>query len=600
MDFVGQHEELCCRPRGDILRTPRLRFWITQEISIAILFSLFLVWTFSELNAQTAPPPPSSVTPPTLRPPPISGGAIAIPQAPGLQAPAGADRVSVTLRRARLEGAFEEMADANKQFVDAVTGRRVTVARVYQAAQELEAAYAQAGYILVRVALPPQQLVDGGTIRLIVIDGYIEAIDVKGVPERIRNIVVARTNSLIGKRHIKLGEIERRLLIAGDAPGLRLRSTIARGETEGGTKLILDGIYHVVTGSLSAENRLPATLGTWSHTAALSLNSAFGMGEQIYGSFTAPNPLKDTFNDAARIRVVGAGAIIPIGADGWILNPEYTLSRTRAIALIGVPDGVAWFERWAVRTSYPVIRSRLGTVILQGAFEQNTQYTDAFDFGTELNRDRYGVLRGGADAAFPSPWGAGFLVSALFSYGLGGRDQTDATNSGIPLSRIGAGPVFSKLSGTVRIQQPLLETFQLNLIGRGQTSFGSPLLRSEQFGLDAPDGVSSFPTGTFLVDEGVSGRAELARPFDWRTEQLTTTVTPYVFGATSKGFLNMPTAVEPSSIVASSIGVGVRAGLDHLSSFNGLSAALEWGKQYSDYPGFVAGYRTTVVLSAKF
>ena len=482
----------------------------------------------------------------------------------------------------------------------AVTGRRVTVARVYQAAQELEAAYAQAGYILVRVALPPQQLVDGGTIRLIVIDGYIETIDVRGVPERVRNVVLARTNSLIGKRHIKLGEIERRLLTAGDAPGLRLRSTIARGEKEGGTKLILDGIYHIVTGSLSAENRLPATLGTWSYTAALSLNSAFGMGEQIYGSFTAPNPLKDTFNEAARIRVVGGGMIIPLGVDGWILNPEYTLSRTRSIALLGVPDGVAWFERWTVRTSYPVIRARSGTVILQGAFEQNTQYTDAFDFGTELNRDRYTVLRGGADAAFPLPWGANFLMSALFSHGLGGRDQTDAANSGIPLSRIGAGPVFSKLSGTVRIQQPLPETYQLNLIGRGQASFGSPLLRSEQFGLDAPDGVSSFPAGTFMVDEGVSGRVELARPFDWRTDDFTTTLVPYVFGATSKGYLKMPTAVEPSSIVASSMGVGIRGGLDHLSSFNGLSAALEWGKQYSDYPGFVAGYRTTVVLSAKF
>jgi hypothetical protein len=107
------------------------------------------------------------------------------------------------------------------------------------------------------------------------------------------------------------------------------------------------------------------------------------MGEQIYGSFTAPNPLKDTFDDAARIRVVGTGMIIPIGVDGWILNPEYTLSRTRAIALLGVPDGVAWFERWAVRTSYPVLRSRSGTFILQGVFEQNTQYTDAF--GLEPN-----------------------------------------------------------------------------------------------------------------------------------------------------------------------------------------------------------------------
>ena len=102
-----------------------------------------------------------------------------------------------------------------------------------------------------------------------------------------------------------------------------------------------------------------------------------------------------------------------------------------------------------------------------------------------------------------------------------------------------------------------------------------------------------------MVDEA-SRDALSWRAFDWRTEDFTTTLIPYVFGATSKGYLRMPTAVEPSSIVASSFGVGIRGGLDHLSSFNGLSAALEWGKQYSDYPGLGVGYRTTVILSAKF
>ena len=78
---------------------------------------------------------------------------------------------------------------------------------------------------------------------MVVVDGFIESIDTSRVPERLRPVIVARTNALIGKRHITLGEIERRLLIAGDAPGLRLRSTLARGQREGGTRLVLEGIY---------------------------------------------------------------------------------------------------------------------------------------------------------------------------------------------------------------------------------------------------------------------------------------------------------------------------------------------------------------------
>ena len=525
-----------------------------------------------------------------------------IPEAPGLQAPAGATRVSVTVRRVIVDGAFEDMRDATAQLAAAVQGRRLTVAQLYQLAQAYEALYAQAGYILVRVVVPPQQLRDGGTFRLVVTDGFIEAVDVRGVPERVRGVVAARTKALIGRRHIKLSEIERRLLIAGDAPGLRLRSTLARGKREGGAVLILDGVYRIVTGSIGADNRLPSSLGTWSYNASLALNSAFGWGEQIYGSLVGPGDIGETFDSGARIRVYGMGAVIPIGVDGWIVNPEYTRSRTRPVAVPGTPENVAWFERWAVRTSYPLLRSRSATFVLQGSYEAITQYTDLIDFGTELNRDRYSVVRGGADFGFPLPWMGGPSVrgSALFSRGLGGRDAVDAATSGIPLTRLGAGPVFSKLNGDLRLYQPLPEAFQVALIGRWQSSFNDPLLRSEQFALDAIDGVSSFPTGTFMVDEGVSGRAELLRPFDWRSGDFAATVIPYIFGATGKGYLRMPTAVEPSSTRASSIGLGVRLGLDQLTSLSGFSGGIEFGKQYSDYPGLSVGYRTTALLLLRF
>lgn len=577
---------------------PKIGIAIQSISVVAILY--FLAGIPVQLHAQTIAP--SQVTPPTLRPAPGPGGGVVIPEAPGLQAPPGADRISVTVRRVVVQGAFEDMAGATQQLSLAVQGRRLTVAQLYQAAQAYETLYAEAGYILVRVVVPPQQLRDGGTLRLTVIDGFIEAIDAKGVPERVRGIVAARTNSLIGKRHIKLAEIERRLLIAGDAPGLRLRSTLARGKREGGATLILDGIYRPVTGSIGADNRLPSSLGTWSYSASLALNSAFGWGEQLYASLVGPGEIGDTFDSDARIRVYGAGAVIPIGVDGWIVNPEYTRSRTRPVAVPGTPENVAWFERWAVRTSYPLMRARATTLVLQGSYEAITQYTDLTDFNTELNRDRYSVVRGGADFGFPLPWIGGPVLrgSALFSRGLGGRDLADATASGIPLTRLGAGPVFSKLNGDLRLFQPLPEAFQIVLIGRGQSSFNDPLLRSEQFALDAVDGVSSFPTGTFMVDEGVSGRAELMRPFDWRTQDFSTTLVPYVYAATGKGSLRMPTAVEPYSIRASSIGLGLRVGLDQLTGLTGFSGGIEFGKQYSDYPGLSTGCRTTAILLLRF
>ena len=61
-------------------------------------------------------------------------------------------------------------------------GQRVSGAAIFAAARELEAAYAKAGYVLVRVTLPPQKLVSGAVLRLVVIDGMIERIETKRVP----------------------------------------------------------------------------------------------------------------------------------------------------------------------------------------------------------------------------------------------------------------------------------------------------------------------------------------------------------------------------------------------------------------------------------
>jgi hemolysin activation/secretion protein len=563
-------------------------------VGVSILTALFA----GHATAQTVAP--SQVTPQTLRPSPSGPGGVGIPAAAALTTPPGAEKLFVTLRQVVIEGGFEELAAANEAFVGSIKGQRVSVAAIYDSARALEAAYASAGYVLVRVVLPPQQLKDAGTIRLIIVDGFIETIDVSPLPERVRALVIARMRDLIGKRHIKIGEIERRLLIAGDLPGLRLRSTLARGDQQGGTKLILDGVQHVVTGSIGVDNRLPNTLGTWSFNGGVALNSVFGFGEQIYGSMVGPGDVEHTFDTLAPIRVVGAGAVIPLGNDGWIINPEYTLSRTRPLPQPNVPDTVGVFERWAMRTSYPVIRERAGSLALEGSFEAITQYNTAIDFNTDLDRDRYEVTRAGADGGFLLPWGASVHADAIVSHGIGGRDQTDAENTGVPLSRLGAEPVFTKINGDVQFVQALPEAFTLTTIARGQSSLGDPLLLSEQFSLDAPNGISSFPEGTFTVDQGWTVRGEFSRAFSWRYEAIDANVAPYVFAATGKGYLVMPTAVETASVTASAFGVGVRTGFNELLGFSGLTASIEYGKQYSDEPGLPVGYRTMATISERF
>ena len=345
---------------GSMAKPHRLR------LALPLGLAALVAYPFAALSQAVAP---SQVTPQTLRPaapsPPgeldLSGGA-------RLQTPAGTAALSFIVGRLRIEGAFPELESETRPLARAIEGHRVTVAQIYEFANALEQAYARAGYVLVRVTVPPQKLNDRGPLRIVVVDGFIEEVQVGNVPDQVRVLVGDRMASLVGRRHIKLDEIERRLLIAGDVPGLRLKSTLARGKAIGGALLVLQGTHRLVSVTASIDNHLPASLGTWSYGTSVALNSAFGFGEQLYASAQSSGDLQRIFDSNSPLRVLGAGAVLPLGLDGWILNPEYTNSRSLPEPASGGLASVGQFERLALRTSYPLIRTRKQTLTLTGAF----------------------------------------------------------------------------------------------------------------------------------------------------------------------------------------------------------------------------------------
>jgi hemolysin activation/secretion protein len=421
---------------------------------------------------------PAQVTPRDLRPAASSSGTIALPGAAGLQAPPNAASLSITLGQVIVEGDFPELQSQSATLTDRLRGKRITVADIYAVANAIEQAYAAAGYILVRVVVPPQKLDKGGALRLVIVDGFVEGVDVKGVAESQRSVVAARMASLIGRRHVTLDEIERRLLLASDVPGVTLRSTLARGATPGGALLVLEATYNAISGSVGVDNHLPNSLGAFALNSTLA-NSAFGLGEQIYGSASSGYNLGSAFAGASLLQVFGGGFSLPIGADGLIINPEYINAITRPVAPAGSPPSVGYFERFDLRASYPVIRTRAQTLTLQAIWEWDEEHLVLTGFDTDLYKDNYQVARFQAADQLLLPWGAAAQATAIFSQGLTGRNGSQAA-AGVPNSQQGADPQFSKANLDLHIQQPLPFASQFALIGHAQWSFGKPLFLAEQ------------------------------------------------------------------------------------------------------------------------
>ena len=538
---------------------------------------------------------PSRVTPESLRPPPATTPTIELPSGAPEAVPPNAANLSVQVGQVEVTGTFPEFQSGTAALLDPLRGKKMTVAQIYEAASMLEHAYAAAGYVLARVVVPQQKLVDGGTVRFTVIDGVIERVDVSAVPERQRDVVAARMASIVGEQHVTLDEIERRLLLVSDLPGLQLRSTLAAGATPGGTLLVVEATQNYVTGSVGIDDRLPSSLGTWTVNTNLALNDALGLGEQAYFSYSS-NPDFGT----PRLRVRGGGVVLPIGPDGFTINPEYTESIARPISALGSPNSLGDYQRFALHASYPLIRTRNQTLSLQATAEWDDEKLTTTDFGTLLYHDEYGVARFAGHDALELPWGAAAVFDGTFSHGLAGRGGSLI----VPLSQQGASPVFNKLNAVASLRQPLPEALEIDFIGRAQTSFGTPLMLSEQFSLDGPDALSSFAAGTFSVDQGASLRAELARPFtvSLPADMPALTLAPYLFGAYGYGEIANTTAVQKAVIDAGSAGLGMRtaAGASVAGVPLGSSLAIEMGRRFSNVPGERGGYRMDVALNLTF
>lgn len=344
----------------------------SRVCAITLAFLLAGLWA-TPAHGQTA----SQIAPESFAPPPVmrDGARVALQQSNGPQAPEGADAIFVTLSDIAIAGDAPP-PQALAALRGAVVGQRISVAAIYGAGRALEQDYARRGEVLTRVTVPAQDLADGGTLRLQVVRGFIERVDTSRLPQAVRGRVAAVLAQLAGSEAPDLAAIERKLLIAGDTPGVILRSTLAPGTTPGATLLVIEADYTPIEVSLSAGNSLSSSLGRYSFGVGFTFNSVFGAGETLYLRANGlPNTGRETsvLDATPRNRALAAGIIVPIGTNGLTFNVEYTDARTTPRRAAGDAGITSQFERTSLRLAYPLLRSRSGALTLRAALDMQNE-----------------------------------------------------------------------------------------------------------------------------------------------------------------------------------------------------------------------------------
>jgi hemolysin activation/secretion protein len=541
----------------------RKNYW-----AIATACAVFLAVSFPRpLLAQTA----SEITPKSFAPPVQGevGHGFSLGATPGLDTPPGAERLFVTLSGVDVEGGFPALSGEVEAVRAKLVGKRVSGADIFAAARALEAAYAKAGYVLVRVLLPPQKLDDGAELKLRVVDGYISRIDTARLPPRIRARINRLVKPLEGVRGLTLGVIERQILLASDVPGVALRSTLAPGPRTGETILVLNATYRPATFDLGGDNALSSALGGYQLSSGVNFNSLLGLGEQVYlrlggnlaggdDGIVAEHPLD---------RSLAGGFIVPIGPDGLTFNSEITEARNTPKAAAGA-QSTDTFDRFSLRLRYAWLRSRNADFASQLVFDAQSETQGLIaPIQAGLFEDRLRVLRLTQEGDAVMPWGG--VASGAFntSFGIGGlgarlASQADAA---LPLSRQGASASFTKIDGNIDYDQPLATHLAISLALRGQYVLGGVAMEhAEQIGIAGPDGLSAFDAGTLQGDSGFVARAEASTPFPAPalltppSARGSAVAAPYLFVAGGQISLNDPTSVERGRTDAGAYGVGLR------------------------------------------
>ena len=431
---------------------------------------------------------------PTLGPP------IEIPSTPRSVAPAGSEGIQFTLTSVSFDGNTTLPAGKLQAIVAPYIGHAITLAQAYEIADRVTAAYRDAGYILTRAVVPPQH-VSSGHLTLRIVEGYIDRVQIQGNAGGATSYLEAYGQRIAAQRPLTAAVLERELLLANDITGLNVRSVLTPSASSvGGADLTLVVDRKPVNGYAAVDNRGSKYLGPYEIMGGVFFNDVFNTAGRL-GLNAVVTP--DSGPDLAY------GAVSydqPIGTNGLRLFSSLSYTRTRPGAILRTLDTKGSALNGDLSLSYPIIRSRDLNLMTSVGFAYHDVRSSNFAV-SPLFSDHIRALNANIFLNALDDWGGFSTLSVSVTQGL---EIFGATRSGSPdKSRVGASGSYTRANFEATHDQPLFDPISLFLSASGQTSFGKPLLASEQYALGGTNYDRAFDPSEVTGDSAIAGRAEL-------------------------------------------------------------------------------------------
>ena len=424
---------------------------------------------------------------------------------PGVARPdiGGDTKPLFVLRAIGISGAATLPRDRLTAIYEPYLGKKVSQADLAAIAGAISDAYRSAGFHLTRAIVPPQDI-QGGRVRIQVIEGAIVEADLRGEGAEqfgIRPMLAP----VLAEQPSRLATLERQLFLVNGRPGVRVTDTALEeiGHATGRFRLIVHvKVWHVFT-SFGLDNLGSSSVGPWQTYATGTFNSYLLPGDALTAN------LSTVANDPRELRFGRLSYDAPVGVDGIRLGASVLYSEVRPGDARRLVNDITKTEGLELRASIAPIQSQTSSLTLTAA--ANFSNVSEYDvFGPWYN-DHIRTAGLTADYRLQDRFGGTNYATMTYRHGLDvfGASHLDDDL----LSRYGASSNFQVLNFWFTRYQTLNDALSVKLSAASQTASG-PLFTSQQFYLGGAAFGRGYGAAEISGDNGLAGSVELR--FDQR------------------------------------------------------------------------------------
>ena len=510
---------------------------------------------------QTPKPKPEPLPPPEqlLQPP--------LPTTPSPTPVPESVPEKITVKRFEITGSTVFSQEQLDKLVAPYTNRVLSATEIFQVSTAITNLYVDRGYITSGALIPPQTI-KNGIVKIQIVEGSLEAINVTGTRRLNPDYIRSR---LLKSKPLNQKSLLKALQLLKLNPRIKkIQAELTAGSNLDTTVLNVR-VQEAKTFStqISLDNGRSPSVGTFRRRIQLNEANLFGLGDE----------LSLAYSNTDGSNTINASYTIPFNSNNGTISFDLGFSNNSVIEKpFNALDIIGNYRYYGLTLQQPVIETPNRELLLGLSAVRN----ESDIYSKVLNNLGYplSLLSPGADDEgntrlstinFFQQWtnrsvNEVFAARSQFNLGIGAFDAT--VNDNAPDSRF-----FSWLGQVQWVRQIAPDT--LLLLRSNLQLADRTLVPQEQFGLGGIDSVRGYRQDVLLGDNGYFASAEIRLPIYRDSGQnLLLQLTPFVdFGTTwNMGKRNFSDQNLSNSDTLASVGLGLRLQLS-----DRLTARFDWG-----------------------